>query len=180
MRAMLDDFGKSLKHKEIYFDNLKIIDVTSAEDLISDGQRALYEYFNSKTNNERLAKRDDLNPEEIKPYLPNIGMVDVVRNDNGDLEDLIVRLLGTALVTFYGEITGKLLSTFRDPVAAQRVITSVKCIDKTSRPLVYISTGNKEDFKRIETQMLFIPLSNGKEIEQMFCFIEVKPFGYDQ
>jgi len=73
----------------------------------SDAGRALLQLFHDRTGGERLLKRSDFSPVDLKPFLVNIVIMDVVYGDDGLICDGIVRLMGSGLSAFYGEYTGR-------------------------------------------------------------------------
>ena len=72
----------------------------------SDAGRSLMELFHERSGGKRLLRRNDFSPLDLKPFLTNIIILDVVYGEDGLVCDGIVRLMGSAVATFYGENTG--------------------------------------------------------------------------
>ena len=72
----------------------------------SDAGRALMKLFLERTQGKRLLNRSDFSPVDLKPFLTNIIILDVVYGEDGLVSDGIVRLMGSKLSAFYGENTG--------------------------------------------------------------------------
>ena len=64
------------------------------------GLRALYDYWHGRRPGARLPGRQHLDPLDIPGLLPNLMLVDVAAPD-----DLRFRLVGTALVGWFGRDT---------------------------------------------------------------------------
>jgi len=73
----------------------------------SDAGRELMKFFHEKNEGRRLLMRSDFSPMDLKSFLTNIIIMDVVYGEDGLVCDGIIRLMGSALATFYGEYTGK-------------------------------------------------------------------------
>lgn len=89
--------------------NIEGFRIEDAEDVRqhSDSIDHLLQYFEEKTGGTRLAKREDLNPLELKDYLPQIGLFEPILNAEGQVSDIYISLLGSRLDEFYGRMTGK-------------------------------------------------------------------------
>jgi len=82
------------------------IDQTVRTQLIVPEQVTLFDYWASK-NGERLPRRADIHPGEMRALLPSISLMDVLEDTPLQLR---VRLAGTRLRDYLGmEITGRLL-----------------------------------------------------------------------
>ncbi|MCC3859900.1 PAS domain-containing protein [Pseudemcibacter aquimaris] len=173
MNSSFYKFEEGNKHSDYHVSNLELNDVQGVKDLKSDAQKIIYEYFQGKTQGMRLARRDDIDPSEIKSYLPSSVIADIVRNEQGEVIDLELRLMGTLVTEFYGELTGKNLSNYGDPDAVSRVMTAVRAFNETRRPLIYTSDHEK-GFKSMVVSIFFFPLStDGENIDQLFCTFEI-------
>jgi hypothetical protein len=73
----------------------------------SFGGQALLRLVEDRTGGTRFLKRSDFSPADLKPFLPNIMIMQVVFGDDGLVCDGIIRLMGGALTIFYGQFTGK-------------------------------------------------------------------------
>lgn len=72
----------------------------------SDAGRALMNFFYERNEGKRLLMRSDFSPVDLKPFLTNIIILDVIYGEDGLVSDGIVRLMGSKLSAFYGENTG--------------------------------------------------------------------------
>lgn len=173
MQSEFYNFDNDFRHVNYEVSNLVLIDIKDESDLKSDAQRKIYAYFNQKTDNQRLAKREDIVPSEITGFLPFSVISDFIRNDDDEIVNLRFKLIGTAVAEFYGERTGENLSDYVDPEATIRVLTAVKTFNQTRRPLLYIS-DHKKGAELLKIQIFFIPFaSDGDQIDQLFCVFEI-------
>jgi len=77
--------------------------------LVLDNQRDLFDYWQSKCNDNSLPQRSDICPSELSNFLTTISLIDV--HDNNEVREYSYRLAGTGLhIHFRQEITGKSLS----------------------------------------------------------------------
>ena len=133
--------------------------------------KTIIEYFDHKTKGTRVAKRSDLNPFEITPYLPFVTLFDLTFDDDDEMVDMTVRLLGTGMVSFYGEWTGK--SVLNDhsetglmnvyPETYKRLILLVETAIKRKKPFIISSSQLSKDRTHLKSDSLAIPLSNDGE-----------------
>ena len=157
-------------------DGWTMIDVHGAQDLTTDIQRTILQYFNDKTRGKRLARRSDLNPADLKKYLPGIVIFDVLADENGDVQDLSIRLLGTTAASFFGEYTGKNISEYENNPVAKRILGASRQAKINRLPVCCSGTSIIKEKTHRDVHSLFIPFaSNGDEINQMFCLFETKP-----
>lgn len=71
-------------------------------DITSDLIRRMAEYLTRKRGDRPLSSRDDIDPAEMREYLPYVVLVDI----QADPLRVYYRLVGTRIAEFYGEFTG--------------------------------------------------------------------------
>ena len=76
----------------------------------SEDARALMHIFHERTGGGRFLTRSDFSPSDIKAYLSDILIMDVIYGDDGLVNDGIIRLMGTNVAIYYGEFTGRPVS----------------------------------------------------------------------
>ena len=93
--------------------------------------RELYDYWRRKCAGRRAPARSDILPEEIRPILPHILLLDIV----GDTPRLKYRLVGTEFVQIYGaEITGKFVDEIDFDGMSQMIVADYVKVVKDCRP----------------------------------------------
>ncbi len=149
---------------------------------LTDGQRFLVDFFEGKTGGKRFACRDDLDPAEIIKYLPYITIFELDINDEGMVNDLKVRLFGTAMSDFYGEWTGRVVKndigadslkqTFPD--SFNRILAMTSFLLEKRMPIILESEQVSDDRPYWQVKNLAIPFSqSGSDIDMMFMYVEL-------
>ncbi|MEP3112524.1 PAS domain-containing protein [Nisaea sp.] len=82
----------------------------SAEDLASDAQRAMYEYWQTARNDSQLAPKSTLDPVELpRQCLPLLAVLEPLEGN-----DFRIRIVGTGVRSSIGrDITGQLVSQIK-------------------------------------------------------------------
>lgn len=145
---------------------------------LTDDQKSLIDYFASRTQGKRLASRADLNPSEITSYLPSIILFDLKLGDDSKIEDIIVRLVGTAAADFYGEYTGYSLfdPIFDDSLkeARDRLVSEAELVIKERKAITTFTEQLVADSPSVKLNTLKIPFAkNGTDIDMLFMYLEV-------
>ncbi len=84
-------------------DEADIIDrLVNADDITSDMIRRMTTYLARKRGNRMIAAREDIDPVELREFLPYMVLVDIQSNPLR----VFYRLVGTRIAEFYGEFTG--------------------------------------------------------------------------
>ena len=118
----------------------------------SDAGRALMHFFHERTGGTRLLKRSDFSPMDIKSYLVNIIIADLIYGEDGVVCDATVRLMGSGLSAFYGEHTGgkvldhpsgagvRLVMGAQEAIKAQSTVIGTSSQATQDRPLYKVAT----------------------------------------
>jgi len=162
-----------------HFDGTVVIKPATGPDdpRASNAGRALMRFVNGKTQGERLLRRSDFSPVDLKSYLTNIMILDLKYDAGGQPVDGIVRLMGSDLSSFYGEFTGR--SVMDHPSeSGQRLLIVADLVCKTKSMVI----GNAEQgmpnqpLRKIVT--LTVPIADdGMHINQLL--ILVQPYSSD-
>ncbi len=151
--------------------NVEGFKIEDAEDVRqhSDTIDYLLRYFEDKTGGIRLAKREDLNPLELKDYLPQIGLFEPILNTEGVVSDILITLLGSRLDEFYGRMTGKKVSEFKHAQIAMRIIQACRQCVELRKPLVVSADALSEEKNFLSIMVLYVPMSSdGVTIDRIF------------
>lgn len=117
---------------------------------------ALYRYWLSKCAGRRAPARADILPEEIRPILPNILILDIV----GDVPRLKYRLVGTEFVHIYGaEVTGKFVDEIDFDGMRELIVADYFKVVKECRPSWTRWSFAKDDGRWLEYERVTLPLS---------------------
>ena len=151
--------------------NIEGFRIEDAEDVRTRSEAIDYllSYFENKTGGTRLAKREDLNPLELKDYLPQIGLFEPILNAKGQVSDIYISLLGSRLDEFYGRMTGKNVSDFKQAQIAMRIIQACRqCVERKT-PLVVSADALSDEKNFLSIMVLYIPMSSdGETVDRIF------------
>ena len=116
----------------------------------------LYRYWLAKCAGRPAPARADLLPEEIRPILPHILLLDIV----GDVPRLKYRLAGTEFVQIYGaEVTGKFVDEIDFDGMRDLIIADYFKVVKECRPSWTQWDFAKEDGRWLTYERVTLPLS---------------------
>jgi hypothetical protein len=126
--------------------------------LVTQGQRELYDYWLSCAGTRRMPARSDLDPLGVPKLLPSIGLIDV----GGGLAEAWFRLAGTRLHDIYGEeITGKRLDRVFSGASADYWARVHQGVVESGLPRQGVVRGPVEGRDHVVLFWLRLPLSEG-------------------
>lgn len=134
----------------------------------------LLAYFEEKTQRQRLARREDLKPMELKDELPKIGLFEPIYNGEGQLVDADITLLGSRLDEFYGHMTGKRVNEFPQAQVAVRIIQACRQCVALKKPIV-VQAESLSDVKNfLSITVLYVPMSSdGETVDRIFLHNQI-------
>ncbi|MCH8862228.1 MAG: PAS domain-containing protein [Proteobacteria bacterium] len=134
-----------------------------------------FAYFRRKMKPGRLLSRADVKPEELKPHLLNIVILDLVFGEDGALDDVILRLIGSNVERFYGKLTGRSVTEHPNKNAAARACKSVSLMVDLRAPVLADTRGELADGNILSIRSLYIPLAqDGQTIDKAVVYVEIK------
>ncbi len=140
-------------------------------------QQDLWRHFFGANPSDMVIAKSDIQPSKFPALLPNLFMLGCIHNDQGQVVDLVVRLLGTKFVSLYGEFTGiKMLSDSKgcdffsqnnlDKATVLRVVNKI-----SDKRLPYFYRVRREnDTIQFETRTFILPVALGKGADVSFVF----------
>lgn len=144
--------------------------VYSGTDIL--GQSTTADYFYNFWTSLEHPSRKDINPNEMTPYLERLVMMDVL--PKGEDFALHVRLIGTFVANFYGEISGNDIRAMPNKQAAARIYSVSKMIVEQKEPLLTITPGFSDDRKYLEALALYMPLFDDKgTVEKIMVCVDI-------
>lgn len=148
--------------------------VTGLDDpLASDAGRALMRFFHERTGGKRLLKRSDFSPTDIKEYLTNIVIMDMVYGEDGLVCDGRIRVMGTNVATYYGEYTGRLISEHPTDTGERFVMGALAAV-ASKGPVIGRADQSSPDKSRLSVKTCWIPIINDDgEITQILGHIQL-------
>ncbi|SDD37787.1 MULTISPECIES: PAS domain-containing protein [Kordiimonas] len=131
-----------------------------------------YDYWLSKHTGDKLPCRADVRPTEIRKHLDHLVIMDVTRDH--EPFGLHVRLIGTHVANFYGEISGKDIREMTNQIAANRIYHTSALVLSENVPQLCITPAISPDREYLEAFALYLPLyDDAGEIEKILVAVDV-------
>ena len=139
--------------------------------------RSGYEYWNAKRGQRAMPGRADLDPAEIKPLLPHVVLIDVLRNAHTGPLDFRYRLIGTTVDDHsIGRYTGMLMSSLPHQQPPSRMWSNFESVVTERQPKVsrVPYAGPHRDFLSVID--ILMPLStDGEVVDMIFGLVDFVP-----
>lgn len=130
--------------------------------------------FEAKTRGDRLPCRADVVPSELADLLPNVVLINAIRDDKGTIVDAILALMGTTVVEFYGEFTGKSIFEHPAPQVAERILKSMLETEARRKPVVAEAFQLSDEKSYLRVRILYVPLEDNGAINRFFLLSQVR------
>jgi hypothetical protein len=136
--------------------------------LVTQGQRELYDYWHLTAGSRRMPARSDINPFSVPKLLPCIGLIDLTEG----LGEARFRLAGTRLRDVYGEeITGKLIDRVFAGSNAEYWQDVHARVAEEGSPLHGVVRGPVQGRDHIVLFWLRLPLSEDEaKVDRILCY----------
>ena len=150
----------------------------------------LYQYWSQKGGQQKRISRDHINPSELKPALKHIVMMDILPGKSPYIPKEIplsaqhdfalqVRLIGTFVSDFYGEITGKDIYQMPHPTATNRIYHMSALAKESQQPQLSVASGYTPGKDHLKAYGLYLPLFNHDQqtqdliVDKILVFVDV-------
>ena len=142
-------------------------------ELVTQGQRELYDYWCQTAGSRSMPARSDINPFSVPKLLPCIGLIDLTEG----LGEARFRLAGTRLRDVYGEeITGKRIDRVFAGVCADYWHQVHARVVEEGAPLHGVVRGPVQGREHIVLFWLRLPLSqDGICVDRILCYDTAAP-----
>ena len=122
--------------------------------------RVLVDYWRGKAAGRRMPKRGDIDPSELKPFLPRISLIDVVPDERR----FVYRLVGTEEVALRGyDPTGRSIGQGFFGPNRELAFRHYGYVVENRAPFCYRGDFEVEDGAIENEDVLFLPLSEDDE-----------------
>jgi hypothetical protein len=130
--------------------------------------RALLDYWRVKRGDRLMPARADIDPGDLKPYLPSIILVDVVP----DVRRLVYRLAGTKEVSQRGyDPTGRLVGEAFYSKKVEETLDLYSYVLRERIPFCFRDPYEAPDGQIEEEDIIYLPLSsNGTDVDMMLVY----------
>jgi hypothetical protein len=135
---------------------------------------ALYRYWDARKRGRNLPRRADIDPAEMKPWLPGLVLVDVGPEPQ---RQIVYRVVGTAVCTHRGyDPTGRPVQEGLFGNVRSEVLENYRiAIDNQSIVFDYNPTSSRSGHAR-EVGTLFLPLSSdGASVDKILIYQDIEP-----
>ncbi len=112
-----------------------------------------------KRGTRRMLSRADIDPVAFKLYLPRMTLYELVFDRAGAVDDAMIRLMGTEVVHFYGEFTGRRVSQYPDRAVPTRIVSCLSHLVRHRTPVAATVDGIRKGKKHVGLKILYVPLS---------------------
>ena len=130
--------------------------------------RAVVDYWRRKAGTRRMPSRADIDPSELKPYLPRISLIDVV----SDERRFVYRLVGTEEVAVRGyDPTGKSVGDGYFGPNRDLAFIHYNYVVEHRAPYCYRGDFDVQDGVVENEDVIFLPLSDdGETVNKILLF----------
>ncbi|UTW59965.1 hypothetical protein KFE96_06575 [Kordiimonas sp. SCSIO 12603] len=144
---------------------------------LSPAARKLYELYQSAAV-DGLADRKKISLPTLGRMAAQVTIFEPVPLNPDDLEneaedDARIRLLGSATAQFYGEITGTLISEYKNATIAGRILKAIR-LCQMERNILAAATKIDGAETPLELRAIYFPMTtDGKNANQIFCHLAI-------
>lgn len=117
-------------------------------------------------------RRRDIQPTKLKAHLDRLVIMDVLKKD-GELA-LHVRLIGTFVASYYGEISDKDVNEMNNEPAAQRIYEASRLLLERKQPILTVTPALSKEKHHLEAIAFYMPLyDEDKNIVKILVYVDV-------
>lgn len=130
---------------------------------------ALYQYWNARRGIRPMPTRADIDPLEMRQWLPRLTLVDVGQ----DASSFTYRLVGTQIVDLLGvNPTGRLVETAWPEEMADHVVEGYHQVAETRKPLFCQQINSWLEDQTPTAWAMRLPLSsNGEDVDMILAYL---------
>ena len=142
------------------------------------GKSGVADYFYTFWKALERPGRKDIKPGELSRYLDRLVILDVLRHEDGF--GLNVRLIGTFVANYYGEISGQDIHAMGNKQASARIYSLCAMVLERSEPLMTVTPAFAEDKQYLEAFALYMPLfDDAGSIDKILVSVDIASLHHD-
>lgn len=115
-----------------------------------------YDYWLKIEASGKLPSRQDIKPTEFTKFLDRIVLMDIIPHENNF--QLIIKLIGGHVASYYGEISGQSVEAMENKDAAKRIYNTSRLVISEKQPIFSLTPGFCENRLFMEASALYLPL----------------------
>lgn len=116
-------------------------------------------YWRSKCRGRSMPARSDIDPAEMRAFLPHVGLIETP-DGSAARPDYRIALAGTAIEAVLGPLTGRLLQEAVPPMIARRWRSTYEIVMTEAAPIRAVSRVSFETHNFLMAELLVTPLSS--------------------
>jgi len=130
---------------------------------------ALYQYWNARRGIRPMPTRADIDPLEMRQWLPRLSLVDV----SPDGQHFTYRLVGTQMVDLLGvNPTGRSVATAWPEEMAETVVEGYRTVVETRKPVFCQQINGWMEDQKPTAWAMRLPLSSeGEEVDMILAYL---------
>jgi hypothetical protein len=130
--------------------------------------RTVYDYWPAKRGNRLMPSRKEIDPGDLKPFLPSMMLLDVVP----DARRFVYRLVGTKEVSERGyDPTGKPVSEAFFARTAEETLNLYSDVVRACAPFCFHDPYEAPDGQTEHEDIIYLPLSgNGTDVDMILVY----------
>lgn len=114
------------------------------------------DYWFANGGPEKSISRGDIQPQALKKYLDRLVIMDI--SHEGGALTLNIRLIGSWVAGFYGEVTGKDVKAIENPKAVERIYSACGKVIEYQEPVFSTTPALGPDRAYLMATALYLPL----------------------
>ena len=128
-------------------------------------------YWRSKLDGRRMPSRADVDPRQMRGFMPNIALVELRHAPDGS-RDYFIRLAGTAIDQVFGPLAGHLIGEFLPPEIELRWRRMLDAARDAGAPIRTIGRVAFQAKHWLECETLIAPLGfDGRMVSMFFVAV---------
>ena len=128
-------------------------------------------YWKSKLDGRLMPSRADIEPRQMRSFMPHIALIDL-RNAPDGSQDYFIRLAGTAIEQVFGRLTMRSISEFLPPEIEARWRGMLDAARDAVAPIRAVGRVAYQRKNWLECEVLIAPLSaDGETVSMLFVAV---------
>lgn len=133
-----------------------------------------YDFWLNLCKDGSKPSRADIRPSDMKQYLNRLVLMDIEPQEGGF--NLSVKLIGSHVAAFYGELAGQDIRRMDNKDAVERIYASSATTIETGEPVLSVTAGISESRENLEGFALYMPLFTPEgDINKIMVSADIQP-----